>query len=186
MTRVFLIRHAHSEWTPDEARSLSKQGNAAAQQIAVRLAGEPIAAIYSSPSRRAVDTVAPLAEELHLPIIMVENLREREVPAVPLSEFELMIREAWQVPDSSPGGGESNADAQERGVAVLRNILTRHPDKPVVISTHGNLMALMMNALDASYGYEFWRSLTFPDTYRLLFDGDRLRKAERVRDSAKK
>ena len=186
MTTVYLIRHAHSEWSPDEARSLSRQGTAAAQQIAARLAGEPIAAIYSSPARRAVDTVVPLAEQLRLDIYMVENLRERDLPAVPLSEFETMIREAWLDPDSSPGGGESNLDAQERGLAVLRNILTRHPDKPVVISTHGNLMALMMNALDPEYGYEFWRSLSFPDTYRLHFDGDRLMKAERVRETKKR
>ena len=148
MSVVFLIRHAHSEWTADEARSLSKPGTLSAQQLAVRLGGEPIVAIYSSPSRRAVDTVAPLAEQLHLDIYMVENLRERDVPAMRMSEFETMIREAWFDPDSSPGGGgESNIDAQARGVAVMRRIIERHPLQHVVISTHGNLMALIMNAL---------------------------------------
>lgn len=186
VTTVFLIRHAHSEWSPDEARSLSRQGIAAAQQIAVRLGSEPIKAIYSSPSRRTVDTVAPLADRLRLEIFMVENLRERDVPAVPLSEFETMIREAWLDPDSSPGGGESNLDAATRGIAVLRRILSLHRDQSIVISTHGNLMALMMHALDPGYGYDFWRSLSFPDTYRLHFDGDRLTKAERVRETTKR
>ncbi len=186
MSVVFLIRHAHSEWTADEARSLSKQGTLAAQQLAVRLAGEPIVAIYSSPSRRAVDTVAPLAEQLHLDIFMVENLREREVPAMRMSEFETVIREAWLDPDSSPGGGgESNTDAQERGMAVMQRIIERHPQQHVVISTHGNLMVLIMNALDKSFDYDFWRALSFPDIYRLTFDGKKLISAERVPDLVK-
>ena len=183
MSVVFLIRHAHSEWTPDEARSLSRQGAASAQQVAARIGGEPITAIYSSPSRRAVDTVSPLAERLGLDIYMVENLREREVPPVPLSEFEPMIREAWLDPHSSPGGGESNHDAQVRGLAVVRRILAMHPQQHIVISTHGNLLALILNGLDPSYGYEFWRKLTFPDIYRLQFDFDRLVHAERVRET---
>jgi 2,3-bisphosphoglycerate-dependent phosphoglycerate mutase len=117
---------------------------------------------------------------------MVENLRERDVPAMRMSEFEAMIREAWLDPDSSPGGGESNLDAQERGVAVMRRIIERHPEQQVVISTHGNLMALIMNALDKTYDYDFWRGLSFPDIYRLHFDGDRLTKAERVADVSAK
>ena len=58
MSVVFLIRHAHSEWTPDEARSLSRQGATAAQQVAARIGGEPITAIYSSPS---TDSSTPIA-----------------------------------------------------------------------------------------------------------------------------
>jgi 2,3-bisphosphoglycerate-dependent phosphoglycerate mutase len=128
--------------------------------------------------------VAPLAETLHLDIYMVENLREREVPAVRMSEFEPMIRDAWLDPDSSPGGGESNLEAQTRGLAVLRRIVERHPRQQVVISTHGNLLALMMNGLDPAYGYDFWRGLSFPDIYRLAFDGETLSAIERVADSA--
>jgi 2,3-bisphosphoglycerate-dependent phosphoglycerate mutase len=50
---------------------------------------------------------------------------------------------------------------------VLRTIVSRHPGHTIVVATHGNLLALMMNAFDPSYGYDFWRALTFPDIYRL-------------------
>jgi 2,3-bisphosphoglycerate-dependent phosphoglycerate mutase len=184
VTTVFLIRHAHSEWSRGESRSLSKQGTAAAELLAARLSAQPIMAIYSSPSRRTVDTVAPLAERLRLEIIMVEQLRERDVPAVPLREFEQMIKQAWQSPESSPLGGESNVHAQKRGGDVLHKIVARHPGHHIVVSTHGNLLALMLNALDRSYGYEFWRHLSFPDVYRLTFEGGKLSKAERDWDGA--
>ena len=183
MTTVFLVRHAHSEWSRGEARSLSKRGAAAAQNLAVRLSSQPITAIYSSTSRRAVETVSPLAEHLGLEIIMVEQLREREVPPVPLGEFEQMIKQAWRSPADSPLGGESNLHAQARGLDVLQKIVARHPGQSIVIATHGNLMALIMNGLDRSYGYDFWRVLTFPDNYRLTFKNDQLTGVERAWDS---
>jgi len=148
----------------------------------VRLSDQPITAIYSSTSRRAVETVSPLAERLDLEIIMVEQLRERDVPEVPLSEFDEMIRQAWQAPDAAPSGVESNVHARARGVDVLKKLVFRHPDQHIVIATHGNLMALMMNGLNGSYDYDFWRGLSFPDIYRLIFDGDKLTAAERAWD----
>ena len=182
MTTVFLIRHAHSEWSRGEARSLSRRGAAAAEVLAGRLSNQPITAIYSSTSRRTVDTVAPLSERLGLEIIMVEQLREREVPALPLREFEQIIKEAWRSPKVSPLGGESNLHAQTRGIDVLRKIVARHPGQAIAVATHGNLLALMMNALDRSYGYDFWRVLSFPDIYRITFMNGALTGVERAWD----
>lgn len=184
MTTVFLIRHAHSEWSRGEARSLSRQGAAAAQLLATRLSNQPITAIYSSPSRRTVETVSPLSEHLGLEIIMVEQLREREVPEVPLRAFEQMIKAAWQSPAISPPGGESNVHAQKRGVDVLHKIVARHPGQHIVVSTHGNLLALMLHGLDRSYGYKFWRHLSFPDVYRLTFERGKLTDVARDWDVA--
>ena len=184
MTTVFLVRHAHSEFSRDEARSLSRQGAAAAQLLAARMSTQPITAIYSSPSRRAVETVARLAADLGLEIIMEEHLREREVPVVPLPEFEQMIEQAWQSPGIGPLGGESNVDAQTRGMDVLHKIVARHPRQHIVVSTHGNLLALILNGLDEAYGYEFWRRLSFPDVYRLTFDSGKLSTVARDWDGA--
>ena len=113
---------------------------------------------------------------------MVEQLREREVPALPLREFEQVIKEAWRSPKVSPLGGESNLHAQTRGIDVLRKIVARHPGQAIVVATHGNLLALIMNALDQSYGYDFWRVLSFPDIYRLTFTNDALTAVERAWD----
>jgi 2,3-bisphosphoglycerate-dependent phosphoglycerate mutase len=113
----------------------------------------------------------------------VEQLREREVPAVPLRQFEQMIKQAWQSPGISPLGGESNVHAQTRGVDVLHKIVARHPRQHILVSTHGNLLALILNGLDRAYGYEFWRRLSFPDVYRLTFENGRLSNVARDWDS---
>jgi hypothetical protein len=38
--------------------------------------------------------------------------------------------------------------------------------------------------LDPAFGYDFWRTLSFPDVYRLEFEGTALVRAERVWEQA--
>src|SRR5690349_18858737 len=113
-TRLYLVRHAHAVWSEDEQRPLSPAGTLASHTLAECLAVRPITAIYSSTSRRAIDTVAPLANRLRIGIATDEDLRERELP--PVSDFEVAVRESWQSFDAAPRGGESNRAAQSRGV----------------------------------------------------------------------
>ena len=49
-------------------------------------------------------------------------------------------------------------------------------------ATHGNLLALVLNGFDPAFGYEFWHQLSFPDIYRLAFDGNSLVAVDRVRE----
>lgn len=182
-TRIYVIRHAHAHWSEDEGRSLSDAGRAAAQVLAERLESRPIVALYSSPSRRAVETVAPLANRLGLEPELIADLRERELPVVAAEMFDTLVRDAWRRPDEAPSGGESNVDAQARGIAVVRDLADRHSGEQIALATHGNLLALVLNGLDPSYGYEFWRRLSFPDVYGLTLDGRRLTGVERIWDS---
>ena len=183
-TTIYLIRHAHADWRDDDERPLSSAGVDAAQSVAARLATQPIAALYTSPSRRSIETVEPLASRLGLHLEVVRDLRERELPAVSLDEFDSFVQQAWNDPNQSPCGGESNVQAQVRGLAVVRDVVARHVGSQVVLATHGNLLALVLHALDPSFGYEFWRRLSFPDIYQLTFDGLELRGVERQWDAA--
>ena len=179
-TICYLVRHAHAEWRDDDSRPLSMAGSDAARVVAERLASRPIAAVYTSPSRRSVETVEPLASLLGLLPEVVPDLRERELPTVPAGEFEALVREAWRLPAEAPRGGESNVQAQVRGLAVVRAVVARHAGSQVVIATHGNLLALVLNALDPSFGYEFWRGLSFPDVYQVAFSGAEFCGVERL------
>jgi 2,3-bisphosphoglycerate-dependent phosphoglycerate mutase len=183
-TTIYLIRHAHATWRQDESRPLSEAGIKAAAKIADRLSSRPIGAVYTSPSMRSVETVEPLATRLGLRPEPILDLRERELPVVPPGEFDDLVRRAWSKPDEAPGGGESNVRAQARGLAVVQTILARHVGSQVVVGTHGNLLALVMNALDSRFAHDFWRELSFPDIYELEFDGPKFRGVERLWDTA--
>jgi 2,3-bisphosphoglycerate-dependent phosphoglycerate mutase len=169
---VFLVRHAHADWRPDENRPLSTRGHANAAALAELLQPSPISAIYSSPSARAVQTIAPLAARLRLRPILVDDLRERELTAGSAADFAAKVAASWRDPSRTAGNGESNDVARGRGIAVLRRVLESHPNEKAVISTHGSLLTLILNGLDPAFGYDFWRSLTFPDVYELTFNHD--------------
>ncbi|MBH9788030.1 histidine phosphatase family protein, partial [Clostridioides difficile] len=74
----------------------------------------------------------------------------------------------------------SNQQAMARAIPSLRNILLTHPQESVVIGTHGNIMALIMQYFDAQYDYAFWQTLSMPDIYRLTFQGLSLQEVTRV------
>lgn len=179
-TTIYLVRHAHAEWSQDDRRPLSPEGTRAAGTVADQLAGRPIAAIYTSPSRRSIETIEPLARRLGLDPGVLPDLRERQLPVVPPDHFEALVCRAWSCPAEAPSGGESNVQAQARGVAVVRTVVRRHSGADVVLATHGNLLALMLNAFDPTLGYAFWQRLSFPDVYQVMFDETGLRDVQRV------
>jgi 2,3-bisphosphoglycerate-dependent phosphoglycerate mutase len=180
ITSVYLVRHAHAHWEPSEERPLSDQGRAAATNLSRCLGSAAISAIYSSPARRAIETIQPLANAHGLHPEIVPDLRERHLTVMPGETFETAVETAWRNPATGQGGTEPNVVAATRGVGVLQQIIAARQGESVVVATHGNLLALMLNALDPAYGYEIWRTLTFPDIYKLQFRGNMLLHVERV------
>lgn len=184
LTTVDLVRHAHADWTPDENRPLSARGRVDATALARTLAAPPITAIWSSPYCRAIETIQPLAWACGVQPMIDEDLRERTLVVPPGASFEDAIAAAWGSPDVGVGGSESNRDAAARGRRVVDDAVSRHTGGRVVLSTHGNLLALVLNALDPAFGLEDWRALTFPDAYRLTFRDDIFAHCSRLADAA--
>jgi 2,3-bisphosphoglycerate-dependent phosphoglycerate mutase len=183
-TKVYLVRHAHADWAADESRPLSNAGRAAAETLAGLLSAIPVAAIYSSPAQRSIQTVELLAQRLGVGVVVMPELRERHLPVVPASDFARIVRETWRVPTHATADGESNAVAQSRGLAAVHQFIKRHAGQHVVVATHGNLLALILNGFDPSFGYEFWRELSFPDVYELEFEATGLIRVRRMWDKA--
>jgi 2,3-bisphosphoglycerate-dependent phosphoglycerate mutase len=184
MTTLCLIRHAHADWSPDSARPLSTRGRTSAAVLADLLAQAPIAAIYSSPERRALETIELLSRRVRLEPIVVDDLRERELTVAPGVDFEALVQAAWLSPTTAASVGESNDVAQARGVAAIRRIIAEQSGLRVVVATHGNLLALILNAFRPAFGFDFWRALTFPDAYELRFQKAALVNVRRIWDRA--
>ncbi len=175
MNTYYLVRHAHANWSPDEDRPLSPQGQEAARRVADILAQRPIKRIYASPYKRAYQTVEPLAERLNIPINYAADLRERLLSEVEIDDFSEAVAATWRDPHFACPGGESNYVAQQRGVAFIEQIHHQHQGQHIVLATHGNLLALILQHFDASIGYAFWQSLTMPEIYAFkMTDNDSL------------
>lgn len=169
-TSFYLVRHAHADWRPGEMRPLSEQDRADSRRLDEALDGAGIQAIYSSPYRRAWQTVEPLAERLAQDIQPAPALRERSLGKIDRTWtpcFEEAVHATWRDFQFTHPGGESNAEAQARAVSLQERLGERHRGGSIVLSTHGNLLALLLNHHDPSLAFEFWRSLSMPDVYRL-------------------
>ena len=171
MTKLYLVRHAHSVYTPEEmTRPLSGRGRRDARYVTKLLMKERIDAVCSSPYRRAVETVEGIALHIDQEIKIVEEVRERTLSSEPVENFDEAISIVWADPTFSLEGGESNHTAQKRGVQGIFKILEEYNGKNVVVGTHGNIMVLIMNHFDQKYGIDFWKELEMPDVYCLTFD----------------
>jgi 2,3-bisphosphoglycerate-dependent phosphoglycerate mutase len=104
MTSFILIRHAESPWSDDDNRPLSAAGLTAAESLPERLAAFSIDAIYSSPYRRSMQTVVPLAGRRGLEVCEVFELRERMLGAYRCASFaEAMDSSRRRVESRCPG-----------------------------------------------------------------------------------
>lgn len=69
----------------------------------------------------------------------------------------------WSQPTFSLVDGESNQQAQQRGLALLHELESKHQNEEIIISSHGNLICILLSAFDSRIDYNFWRSLSMPD-----------------------
>jgi 2,3-bisphosphoglycerate-dependent phosphoglycerate mutase len=180
-TIIYFIRHAHSVYSTDERqRPLSEKGKNDSRRIAAALQDIDMDMIFSSPYKRAVQTVEPLAGLLGKEIITIENLKERLLSDQPVEDFMKSVEKVWADVHFALPGGESNKMAQERAVKELLKLLYKHQGQKIAIGTHGNIMVLMMNYFDSNYGFGFWQELSMPDIWELVFRDKELRSAKLV------
>ena len=99
---LFLVRHARAasrlfDPIQDFLRPLDPSGIAQAEAIAVELASRPVGSILSSPAKRCVETVEPLAKALGLEIAITDELAE----AVSTNDTVTLLHSLAQNPSDS-------------------------------------------------------------------------------------
>jgi 2,3-bisphosphoglycerate-dependent phosphoglycerate mutase len=162
---LYLVRHAHSDFGPDEMRELSASGRADAERVADLLQHREVSLIVSSPYTRAVQTVQPLADRLRIPIQIDDDLRERLLCTDVVADFGARLEVVWRDFDFSYPGGESSADAQARVRGAISRIARQADGRNVAIASHGNALALFLRTLDPTVDLAFWARMSMPDVY---------------------
>jgi 2,3-bisphosphoglycerate-dependent phosphoglycerate mutase len=175
---LLLVRHAEPEAAlPGEPlgdeRSLTPGGREQALRVARSLAGLEVKAVYSSPYRRAVETMAPIAQGRGLTVQIMDELRERRLTTQAMSEDERLRHSILSAQDGDyrAPGGESRREAAERGIAAISEIRRRHNQRLVVIGSHAGLIRIILSTFDSRADLEFGRTMPMPAVYRLTNDG---------------
>lgn len=160
----------------DDDRPLTDAGREAAEELAAELDGWEISAIYSSPYARARETVEILARRRGVEVQQLADLRERRLSTELMDDWRERLEAAWTDHDQALPGGESGREAQRRAVATLDLLRSRHPDGGrLVLGSHGNLISLILHALEPAVDFAFHMAMPMPALYRLTHDGLRWR-----------
>ncbi len=175
---LLLVRHCQAiSQSPDAG--LTKVGIGQAERLADFLCDYPVDFIATSRYARARQTIKPYSENAGLPIHQDRRLNERILSAEPIADWQRFVRRSFDDPDLRAPGGESAHQALRRAEAALKEILHGEHRLPLVV-THGNVMALLLHSMDATFGYRGWKSLTNPDVYMLIEDPDGVRLFRRI------
>jgi len=160
-TRLYLVRHGATQLTAENRFSgavgvdLSEEGRRQAQHLAARLADDKVAAIYTSPLSRTVETASILAQPHGLTPQHRDGLREishgrwegltrQEVEAKFPGEYE-----AWEADPFTfaPEGGESGLSVLARALPVIREIVVKHEGQNVLVVSHKATLRLLISSL---------------------------------------
>lgn len=161
-SRIFLVRHGATELSAEDAFAggetdvpLSDVGRGQLQKLAVRLAREPIAAVFASPLGRTMETARILAAPHRLPVTPKEGLREishghwegktrasveKDYP----KEYALWEGDPYSF---APPEGETGLAVTARALPALLEIVAAHPGVQVIVASHKATIRLLIGSL---------------------------------------
>jgi alpha-ribazole phosphatase len=157
-TRLVLVRHAETD-EPAQGRcygrldvGLSAAGRRRSEELGAALAAVPLAAVYSSPLSRALDTAAAVASPHELEPVVDDGLGEidfGELEGLTYDEIQEGFAElygAWMERPTQVTfpGGESYADLRRRVLSVLAEIRRRHEGDSVAVVAHGGVIRVVL------------------------------------------
>ena len=170
MVKLFLVRHAESEWNPVGRYQglldpeLSERGRIQAKLLASAFEKEKIDVIYSSPLKRTYQTAVEIASKHNLEVIKEKRIIEidhgvwsgmlvDEVKEKYPEDFRRWLEEPHKVKFE---GGESLEEVHERVREFLKFVKENHQNQTVVAVSHTVPIRAMLCALLDIDLSKFW------------------------------
>ncbi|GAA0773160.1 histidine phosphatase family protein [Clostridium subterminale] len=156
MTDIYFVRHCEPDFSIHEEliRPLTNKGLEDSKRVAEVLMSKQIHVIYSSPYKRAIDTVKVLADTLNLEVVTKDDLRERTITDQWIDDFNSFAKYQWEDFEYKLSKGECLRQVQERNIKAIKEILDENKGKNVVVGTHGTALSTILNYYNKSFGYE--------------------------------
>ena len=161
MTNIYLIRHAEAEGNLYRRAQghydslLTPRGRRQAEAVGERLAGVPLAAVYTSDLRRTAATAEVIAARHGLPALRDRRLREvclgvwedRPWGNIEYEEPEQLAYFThtpmrWRVE-----GAEPYPETRTRILGALADLAARHEGQSIALVSHGMVLRCLFSAL---------------------------------------
>lgn len=153
MTWIGLVRHGVTDWN-DEYRAqghadipLNAEGRRQAELLSKRMENEEWDYIYSSDLSRALETAETIGRIKNIEVITDIRLREMNCGLIEGTTEQDRVNKwgySWSRLDL---GIESNEEIILRGANCFKDIAERHPNKRILIVSHGALIGLTLKKL---------------------------------------
>jgi broad specificity phosphatase PhoE len=149
VTTILLARHGETDWNRDKRFQghadppLNEAGREQARELAAALAADDLAAVYSSPLRRAFETAEIVAAPHGLKPVRIDALREVDVGSwqgLTRTEVEERFPEQfarWLQHEQGWQDGESYEEMGHRVVTGLLELAQAHAGERILAVTHG-------------------------------------------------
>ena len=191
MTRILLIRHAHSVANDrgilagrSEGVVLTQKGIAQAEELAKRLSGSKISKVHISPLERCHSTIAPLLQTIpdkeRPKVITSEDLSEVDYGKWTGRKLSTLYREKlWKIVQNRPSAmyfpdGEGLAHVQVRAMRALHAAAAEKGLQ--IIVSHGDVIKSIVAAVLGTHLDNFQRIVIDPASITVLdFDGSDFR-----------
>lgn len=177
MTIVYFVRHAEPNYDnhDDLKRELTPKGKEDSKLVTKFMLKKPIDVILSSPYKRAVDTLSDLSLSTNLPIITIEDFKERKIDSIWIENFTSFAKQQWLDFNYKLTDGESLGEVQKRNIAALQKVLKQYTNKKIVIGSHGTALSTIINYYDPSFDYDHFEAirLLMPWIVQFTFDGEK-------------
>ena len=161
LTRIYLIRHGATILTAEDRFAgatnvpLSDEGRSQAGQLAQRLRGLPVAAVYASPLDRTMETARILAGPHSLEVYPRDGLREishghwEQLTRAEVDQRFHAEASAWDEDPFTfaPAGGESGLAVTARALPALIDIVRCHEGESVIVVSHKATIRLLLSSL---------------------------------------
>jgi len=159
MTLIYFIRHAENEYVVEKKLPgwlpgihLNDSGVVQAKTVANALTNFRVAAVYSSPLERAMETAEPIADVKGLKVIPRPGLGEVRCGRWQGKSLKTLRRyKLWKIIQHTPSlarfpEGESFTEAQSRIIAEIESLRTKHskPKETIVCVSHSDTIKLAL------------------------------------------
>lgn len=165
MTTVYFIRHGTTDnnvngvFQGSTNAVLGERGLAQAASLGARFASVPLAAVYSSPLERAMQTARGVCSQLPLEPIPVADLREIDGGLLEgrtnernTSEYPVIMHALRNDPTNfNPPDGETARHVHERVTAAVRRLVAENPGREIAVVSHGFALLCYLGCLDVPF-----------------------------------
>lgn len=158
---LYLVRHCQATGKEPHAE-LTEEGKGQAKQLMRFFEKRKINRIISSPFTRAIQSIEPTAASQGLLVEMDDRLAEHRLLSENAGDWLKRLKESVCEMDVKLAEGTSSKKVIKEGLGVIESAADGS-----VLSTHGNIVGLLLVQMHGIYGLKEWGGLSYPDVYEV-------------------